>query len=50
VSVEQIVGWPSGLDALPTRIAPHFARPEARVRAGRSLDVIGTENWALPRF
>ncbi len=35
--VGQIVGWQDGLAAVHARIAPRFARPEARARAGRYL-------------
>jgi SRSO17 transposase len=38
VRVEEIAGWRSGLTAVHTRIAPRFARREARERAGRYLD------------
>jgi SRSO17 transposase len=37
VSVEQIVAWRSGLDALHARVGHRFARPEVRARAGRFL-------------
>jgi SRSO17 transposase len=37
VSLEQIATWHDDLAALQERIAPHFARPEVRARAGRYL-------------
>lgn len=35
--IERIVGWREGLTELHSRIAPRFARPEVRERAGRYL-------------
>ena len=35
--IAQVGGWRGGLAELQTRIAPRFARPEARARAGRYL-------------
>ena len=35
--VRQVVEWQDGLAALQARIAPRFARPEVRARAGRYL-------------
>src|SRR5215218_7406437 len=35
--ISHIEVWREELDALHARIAPHFARPEVRVRAGRYL-------------
>lgn len=37
VCLEQIAAWHDELSALQARIAPHFARPEVRARAGRYL-------------
>ncbi|HEX2142615.1 MAG TPA: IS701 family transposase, partial [Candidatus Limnocylindria bacterium] len=37
-TIDHIAGWRQGLDEVHRRIAPRFARPEVRVRAGRYLD------------
>ena len=35
--VRRVAGWREGLDGLHARVAPRFARPEVRARAGRYL-------------
>jgi hypothetical protein len=37
VRMEQIGSWRKDLEALHAKIAPRFARPEVRARAGRYL-------------